>query len=137
MVNRLCVYSTSYWFGNEFLAVACWNTLCTRQNCWFYKKKYYYIDCNKFSKFFCILIIKWVRKKILPLFTNMVVNIRGGKIETQNDHIKISHFQNSRKTFQVYLPNDYYYTIKSVITKFSRSNCKLKHSFPFRTNLHN
>jgi hypothetical protein len=35
--------------------------------------------------------------------------IRGGKVEIRKEHIeiyKITHFQNSRKTFQVKLPND-------------------------------
>jgi hypothetical protein len=35
--------------------------------------------------------------------------IRGGKVEIRIEHIeiyKVTHFQNSRKTFQVKLPND-------------------------------
>jgi hypothetical protein len=35
--------------------------------------------------------------------------IRGGKVEIRKEHIeiyKVTHFQNSRKTFQVKLPND-------------------------------
>jgi hypothetical protein len=45
-------------------------------------------------------------------FSNMAARaakIRGGKVEIRKEHIKIykiTHFQNSRKTFQVKLSND-------------------------------
>jgi hypothetical protein len=45
-------------------------------------------------------------------FSNMAARaakIRGGKVEIRKEHIeiyKVTHFQNSRKTFQVKLPND-------------------------------
>jgi hypothetical protein len=58
------------------------------------------------------IVKKLLLGAIFPIWRRERTKIRGGKVEIRKEHIeiyKVIHFQNSRKTFQVKLPNDLYY----------------------------